>query len=219
MLIIANWKLNLTFDEVKDWVMTYNTFSSTYTFNRVKPVVCPSFIYIPYLKEHLLKTKLGAQNTSHFAKGKYTGEVSAYQLKNFVSFSLIGHSERRENFHETDENIVEKVSLCKNEGIVPIICVNKIEQVSPLKNFDNIFIAYEPLSAIGSKNPDSPSHIEEMTHEILKRAPKAKILYGGSVSEENIKHFSCLKNIQGFLIASESLNPHSFINILKKCDI
>ena len=219
MIIVANWKLNLTFKEVKSWVATFNNFAAGYAFNKVVPVVCPSFIYISYLKENLAGARIGSQNISQFTNGAYTGEVSAEQLKDFAEYSIIGHSERRSHFSETDEIVAKKAGICLNNKIIPIICISKIEQIALLKDLSNILVAFEPLEAIGSKIPDNPQHIENMAREIIQYVPNAKVLYGGSVSEENVKSFSELENISGFLIGNESLNPTSFINIIKKCDM
>jgi len=218
MFVIANWKLNLTTEEVKSWVETFNIFSQTYSFNKVIPIICPTFVHLPYLKSNLINAKIGSQEVSCFSEGAHTGEVSAKQLKDFVSYSIIGHSERRNQFGETDEIVVEKAKLCVENNITPIICVSTLDQVKPLKVSENILIAFEPLSAIGSGNPDSSEHIENTASGIINIVPTAKVLYGGSVLGENIESLSKLRNIAGFLVGTESLKAESFITILKTCD-
>ncbi|MFH1955737.1 MAG: triose-phosphate isomerase family protein [Patescibacteria group bacterium] len=217
MIIIANWKLNLTIAEVEKWTKSFNEFTESFSFKDVTPIICPSFIYIPYLKENLKGAEVGAQNISKFLAGEHTGEVSAIQLKDYVSYAIIGHSERRLYSSETDETIVKKAETCLDNNIIPIICISEISQVSLLKNLGNILVAFEPLSAIGSGNPDSPEHIENIISEIINMTPNAKVLYGGSTSEENVESFLKIKNLGGFLVGAESRKAESFINIIKKC--
>ncbi|OIP97935.1 hypothetical protein COT69_01990 [candidate division WWE3 bacterium CG09_land_8_20_14_0_10_39_24] len=219
MIIIANWKLNLTLAEIKSWVLEFNAFSSSYSLNKVTPVICPSFIYVSYLKENLLNAHIGTQDSSEFLEGEYTGEVSAKQLKDYISYSIIGHSERRKNFSETDDIVQKKARLCVEHQITPVICVSALEQAATLKSFRDIIIALEPLENIGSGIPAKPEFIEDTAKKIVDIIPSAKVLYGGSVTAENAKGFSKLKNISGFLVGGESLNPVYFINIIKKCDM
>jgi len=217
MIIIANWKLNLTIAEVEKWTNSFNKFTESFSFKDITPIICPSFIYIPYLKKTLLKAEVGSQDISQFLEGKYTGEVCAKQLKDYISHAIIGHSERRVNFSETTEIIAKKAKICLGNNITPIICVSEIGQVYSLKNLGNILVAFEPLSAIGSGNPDSPEHIENIIGKIIDIAPNAKVLYGGSTSEENVESFLKIKNLGGFLVGAKSLEAESFINIIKKC--
>ena len=224
-LIIANWKENFTMDEARKWVDVFNNnFSSLRSerfasgesntiqqFNKV--VICPSFVLLPTMASEISKlegVELGAQDVSKFEEGQYTGEVSAKMLKDFVSYVIAGHSERRKHFGETDEDIALKIEHCLKHELTPIVCVNKIEQAST----DKAIFAYEPLFAVGTGIPDSPENAQEFAEKIKSVVGQdVRVLYGGSVTSENVKSFVSQPDINGVLVGQASLDPKEFARI------
>ena len=231
MIIVFNHKSNMTKDEFIAYTNELSTINS-----KDKVVVCPSYINIPYLTK-LSNIKVGAQNISSFSPGAHTGEVSAKQLSSYgVTYSIIGHSERRQSQKETSEEINLKLKMALSEGIIPILCVgetkeekdsNKIEQV--LQNELNIaltgiseedklkiIIAYEPIWSIGTGLLPTNEEISKCIDIIKNISPNSKILYGGSVNDENIDTLQSIKTIDGYLIGGMSLDIKKIKNSIKQ---
>ena len=184
---------------------------------------------------------LGAQNMHWEDQGAFTGEVSAKMLKAVgCKFILIGHSERRQYFGETDEIVNKKVHKALHENLSPIICVGeKLEQREEgetlkvvetqikgaikdvkIEDWDNIIIAYEPVWAIGTGKTASPEQAQEVHAAIRKMLPaevagKTRILYGGSVKPENVKELMAKPDIDGGLVGGASLKVDSFEKLIK----
>ncbi len=214
-LIVANWKSNFTSAQAVSWL---EEFAKEYSPNENKKVIlCPNFILLPsvsdYIKNSNIEVALGAQDVSPFEKGAYTGEVPASLLKSYVEFSVIGHSERRENFHEDEDMLKQKVSMAAASGVTPIYCVSNEDMIIPM---GATIVAYEPLSAIGTGNPDSPERANEIAGKIKERNINvSQILYGGSVTSDNVKSFIQMDNIDGVLVGSASLNASGFLQIVQ----
>lgn len=212
--IIANWKSNKTQQESQDWIATFKDIA----FPQEKEViVCPPYTLLAtlawFVKTNNLPLRLGAQNISAFSAGSYTGEVYAEQIKEYASYTIIGHSERRRLFHETDEELAEKVTRAQTAGLAIIFCVQ--DQHTPIPPGVTL-VAYEPVSAIGSGNPDTPENAETVAKEIKQNNPEVKdVLYGGSVTAENVKNFTSQENISGVLVGKASLDPQSFQGIIQ----
>jgi len=180
--------------------------------------------------------KLGAQNVFYEPKGAFTGEVSVSMLKDLgVHFVIVGHSERRWIFGESDEVINKKLLACLEGGLRPILCVGeRIEEreagltfkvietqlrigLSSLENHIHMIdIAYEPVWAIGSGNPATPEDAQKV-HRFIKDflGKEVRVLYGGSVNPENAKEFMKMQDIDGLLVGGASLDPESFSKIVK----
>ncbi|MCS6962059.1 MAG: triose-phosphate isomerase, partial [Deltaproteobacteria bacterium] len=176
-LIVANWKMNMTSKRIIDFFKKFNP-----SLNNSIVVICPSFPYICLVKNYLKKNMfLGAQNCHFENKGPFTGEVSAEMLKDLgVKYAIIGHSERRNNFNETNEVIKRKVLACLTSNIKPIICVGEIKpprylsealsfidkQLDPLRhgivNLSKTIIAYEPVWAIGTGRAPDLAHLSRI---------------------------------------------------------
>ncbi len=203
----------------------------------VEILVCPPFTSLCVAKEMLegSNVKLGAQNCYHEQKGAFTGEVSLDMLKELgVSYVIVGHSERRWIFGETDELINKKVIACLEKDIRPILCVGeKIEEreagmtlkviesqlklaLSGLDDVSNrIDIAYEPVWAIGSGNPATPEDAQLVHRFIKDLLGDVRVLYGGSVNPQNAKDFLSMPDVDGLLVGTASLDPSSFAQIVK----
>lgn len=228
-LIIANLKMNLTLNEVLEYK---NNIKEKYS----NLIIAPSYIYLNIMKSN--NYDIASQDGYYIDKGSYTGEVSFNQLKSLgIKYSIIGHSERRRKFNETNDMVKSKFISAINNNIIPILCIgetkeerlsNKMKDVieEQLKLFDvvkldNVIIAYEPVWAIGTGFTPTLDEINEMhiyIKEILNKYNiKSKILYGGSVNENNIENLSKSNNIDGFLIGSASLDSNNLIKMIELC--
>jgi triosephosphate isomerase len=212
--IIANWKSNKTQKEAQEWA---NAFKDVSYPEEKEVIVCPPFTLLAmiawFTKVNNLPLKIGAQNISAFPAGSYTGEIYAEQVKEYTTHTIIGHSERRKLFHESDEEIVQKVINAQAAGLEIIFCVQ--DQHTPIPQGVTV-VAYEPVSAIGSGNPDTPENAATVAREIKeKNIQVIHIVYGGSVTGENVKSFTSLDVISGVLVGKASLDPHSFQSIIQ----
>ena len=212
----------------------------------VEVVVCPPAPYLS-LSQHLLRhtgVQLGAQNVHAEAAGAYTGEVAAAMLVEFgVRFVIVGHSERRRDAGETDEQVARKCAAALKSGISPIVCVGETLEEREAGNADSVVarqvnailqrcddaallnsvFAYEPVWAIGTGITATPAQAQSM-HGLIRSllressidlAARTRILYGGSVSAENARALFAQSDIDGGLVGGASLRPEEFITICK----
>jgi triosephosphate isomerase (TIM) len=181
----------------------------------IKVVVCPTFTALEEVKTTVqtggLPLLVGCQDLSPFDEGAYTGEEAASILKQFVEVAILGHSERRKNFGETDEMVSQKVKQALDHQIIPVVCVQ--DENTPIPEGCKV-VAYEPVFAIGTGMPDTPDNANKVAGEILEKHPGIEILYGGSVNSENAKSFTDMENISGLLIGKASLVPEEFVKIV-----
>ncbi len=216
VLLAANWKSNKTKFEAKNWLEEV----SAQSFGEgLEVVILAPFTLLDtisgYIRVNDFPFKLGAQDVSPFDDGAYTGEVSARQIKEFADYVLIGHSERRTNFGESDEMVRKKVERAIAQELKPIVCISDLSQVANLKFDQELIIAYEPLEAIGTGKPQDPDSVEFMANQIRAKMNATRIIYGGSVNADNLRDYINLDGIEGALVGGESLNSSSFIDILK----
>ena len=213
LIIAGNWKSNMTKPEAKDWLGKLSLESIP---EHIEVILFAPYTLLDiisgYIRANSLPIKLGSQNVSRFPKGAHTGEIYANQIKEFAQYSLIGHSERRSTFGETDEIVNKKIEAARNVGLETIVCVSNMDQLKSI-SADTI-VAYEPIEAIGTGNPDLPNDVAEMALK-LKETKNLKLIYGGSVNSDNIKNYTQLENIDGALIGMDSLNADSFIKNIK----
>ena len=219
-IVVANLKANKTWDEVALWIddvaKTATSFTGTIIF-------CPSHSFLASafakIAQNSINLKLGSQDISRFEQGAYTGEVAASQIADLCQYAIVGHSERRKFFGEEPAAVNEKIALCQKYGITPIVCVSRKDEVARLV-FDHsqtIFLAFEPLGAIGSKHPESLPTVTDFFNEIQSQVgTNVGFLYGGSVDEEDASSFTGSPLINGLLIGGASLGVQSFINIIQK---
>ena len=214
MIVALNNKSNLNKNEFKKYLEELNTININH-----KVILCPNYLNISQFSSNTIS--LGSQNVSMNQSGAYTGEVSSKDLKSYnVEYSIVGHSERRKYQHETDEEIYEKIIMLLQENIIPILCVGetkeeKVEEVLS-KQLDKlqkikedyrnkIIIAYEPVYSIGTGIIPTNEEIENAITYIKKILPNNKVLYGGSVNEENIDTIKQINVIDGYLLGGLSL--------------
>ncbi len=225
-LIVANWKATKTIQETTDWINKIK--NNLAKIDWVDVVVCPPFSSLTTTADLFKNTniKLGAQDVSKFTKGAYTGEVTVEMIKNQVSYCIVGHSERRKYFGETDDDVIQKVKLLLQERITPVLCVSDLAQLDSyvergkeiIDSAEKIVFVYEPPSAIsggGAYKPEDPNDADENAEKIAEkmRNPKA-VLYGGSLNPENIHTFLSQKNIGGGLPGKASTDADTFLRLL-----
>ena len=217
--IVANWKSNKTISEALDWISFVGP--KLERRENVKVVVCPSFVDIEEVKKAVVVGSypliVGSQDLSPFDEGSYTGEEAARILKEIVDLAILGHSERRQNFSETDEMIAEKVKQALENDITPLVCVQ--DKNTPVPEGTKL-IAYEPIFAIGTGQPDSSQNAQEIAWGLKKKYSEGvEVLYGGSVTSENVKHFLNENDISGVLVGTASLDPDEFIKIVESASL
>jgi len=243
-VIAGNWKMNLGLNEAVELVNSLTKLN--YDAEQKDVIIAPSFVYLSELGKMVKGTniKVYAQNFYYENFGAFTGEISIEMLKNIgVEGSIVGHSERRMIFNETDEVINKKIKAAVVEGFPVIFCVGEtleqraagvheevvttqiglgLEGISE-KDMEIITIAYEPVWAIGTGKTASSNDAENM-HKAIRNflgkkynkdlADKVRILYGGSVKPENISELMAMDNIDGALVGGASLKADSFAKII-----
>lgn len=216
-LIIANWKAYKNLKEAREWLAVFNRELLP---ENVDVVVCPAY---PLLKAFEgVSFKLGAQDVSAHSEGSYTGEVTATQVSEVVDYVIVGHSERRRNFKETDEVAGYKIAQVLAADLTPLVCVSNLESVKYLTSLkmptDNFILVYEPLDAISSEpggHAYSVKDVEKFAREAKKFLKNAPLIYGGSVDLENVAEFARSKDIQGVLVGKASLKAKDFLNLIR----
>lgn len=216
--IIANWKSNKNIAEALDWIEQVGPEISKR--DGLKVIVCPTFVCLEEVKKAILvggyPLIVGSQDLSPFDDGQYTGEETARILKDIVDLSILGHSERRQNFGETDEMVKDKVIQARQYNIEPLVCVQN--ENTPVPEGVKL-VAYEPVFAIGTGNPDTPDNANSTALTLKEKyglpAGGLEVLYGGSVTSENAGAFLKQTNISGLLIGKASLEAEEFIKIVE----
>jgi triosephosphate isomerase len=240
-LVVANWKMNKTIREAEKYI------------EELKPLIAdlkvPIWIAVPYTAIHTCREKfpatiaIGAQNMNDASSGAFTGEVAGVMLKEAgADFVLLGHSERRQYFHETDEFINKKILRALEVPLKPLLCVGEGFEERETKRtkevletqlktclkgvtkeqMENLLIAYEPIWAIGTGKAATPERVKE-THADIRTiledmfdqttAFRTPILYGGSVSASTTEELASTEGVDGFLVGTASLDPQSFAKI------
>lgn len=215
LLIVANFKSHFTLLEAKNWLFGISKNKKRLE-NLIgkKIIVCPSFTLLETFKNYIINENLpfgiGAQNISSRPQGAFTGEVNGAQIKDFADYVLVGHSERRSWLGEDESVVEEKIKITLEYKLTPILCVQNAENNIPQ---GVSIVAYEPTFAIGSGNPDNPQDAQNVAKKIAGKTKLSHILYGGSVTPENVKGFTNMKNIGGVLVGADSLDPDKFLKI------
>jgi len=194
--------------------------------------VCVPFPYLAQVAERLRGTPIawGAQNASEHAQGAYTGEVSAPMLAEFgCRYVIVGHSERRQLYCETDAQVAAKFAAVRSTGMTPILCVGETlaqreageteavvaRQLSAVR-FEDAVLAYEPVWAIGTGRNATPEQAQAVHAFLRKRVPaETPILYGGSVKPQNAAEIFAMPDVDGGLIGGASLVAKDFLDIVK----
>ncbi len=218
--LVGNWKSNKTLEESLKW---FDEMRGVSIPHETEMVICPPYPYLAALasdERRATSLKLGVQDISTFPFGAYTGEVTAEMVKDWVHYAIVGHSERRKYFHETHQEVANKVSQCLLHKITPIVCVDEDyveQQLAAIEQelLPSIIVAYEPLAAIGSGTPDTPEHAVSVAQTIKDKAGSdIPVLYGGSVKPENVQSFLSHQEISGALVGGASLDPKNWIDLI-----
>jgi len=228
--IIANWKANKTQKEALAWIKTIKK-AKIKTASNLKFIICPSYIHLHLFINHSPNIILGAQTLSPYPDGAYTGAVSARMLADQVKFVILGHSERRRYFKETNTTTAQQARLALGNKITPIIAVDKDNYTSQLhhltaKKLQRSFVMYEPPEAIsiqagpiGKGKPAPLTEVLTMIQKIRKEFNPKAILYGGSIKSNNIAQFLGHNEIDGVVPGSASLNPDEFIKMVNTASL
>jgi len=241
-IIAGNWKMNTTVTEALDLARKLR--SGLEDIGSVERVLCPPFISLHALSWELRGSSIaiGAQNLFWEEKGAYTGEVSPAMLKPLCDFVIIGHSERRQYFGETNETVKKKVNAALKVGLKPIVCVGEnlgqreagetnsyiAEQVreglAGLPSLESVVVAYEPIWAIGTGRAATSAMAQEtiaMIRGVLAevfgpvQASATRIQYGGSVTAANAEELLAQPDIDGGLVGGASLKAEEFVKIIE----
>ena len=244
-IIAGNWKMNTTYDEAMDLVEELvDGLEGKGETEAIDIVLCPPFLWLFPAAEYVEDTGLllGAQNCNAADRGALTGEVSAAMLADQCTYVIVGHSERRQQFGETDATVAEKVAAALRHGLRPIICVGEglaerdagetdaviarqvaaAFEVVPEGQVADCVVAYEPIWAIGSGRAADGAEANRVAGAIratiaerfgAERAAQVRIQYGGSVTDANIAEFISQPEIDGALVGGASLKAEAFINL------
>ena len=244
-IVAGNWKSNETFNQADDLINDIAEGLRAFDSTDVDVIVFPPFPYLELVQDAAEDVEffVGAQNVSKFDNGAYTGEVSAQMLQSMnVDYCIVGHSERRKYFFETNQDVAEKVNKLLAVDITPIVCVGEsLEDREAGKHFDvireqvsqglfhlsaeameKVIIAYEPVWAIGTGKTATKEQAQEI-HAFIRNmlaekysddtAQEISILYGGSCNAKNAKELFAQQDVDGGLIGGASLKAADFIEI------
>ncbi len=226
MLIAGNWKMYKGPAETAAFCTALRELDLD---DAVDVVVCPPFVSLAIAVQLLAGTEIAvaAQNVHWEAEGAFTGEISAAMLRELgVYGAIVGHSERRQHFGETDETVARRAHAALAAGLFVIACVGETEpereagqtedvlrrQVSVLERDENLVVAYEPVWAIGTGKTATPEMAQE-AHAFVKSLLDAPVLYGGSVKPENARDLLAQPDVDGALVGGASLDVESFAAI------
>lgn len=242
-IVAGNWKMHNTISE--SVALAYAIKEGTTGLKNGEVIVAPPFTALHSVGEAIKGSAvaLAAQNMYYENKGAFTGEVSPSMLTDAgCKYVIIGHSERRKYFNESDENVNLKVMKALATGLKPILCVGETDgernkgitqsvvnrqvrkALAGVNKIDHIVIAYEPVWAIGTGNVATSAQAEDV-HDFIRRllveiygcmADDVRILYGGSVTKDNIGELIAMEDIDGALVGGASLKPDDFLGIINK---
>jgi triosephosphate isomerase len=241
-VVAGNWKMNG--DETQALEIALRVSATTDTIESVEKVLCPPFLYLHSVADRVRGTTIliGAQNCHWEDSGPYTGEISPAMLLGLVDYVIVGHSERRAYFNETDETVNRKVWAVLSHGLRPILCVGETREQRDVGETEEVLrrqlrqglaqielpqdftVAYEPVWAIGTGLPATPEmavesiniirdELETLSNEAV--ASTARVLYGGSVTADNFGDFMRQPEIDGGLVGGASLDPDAFIEMVR----
>jgi triosephosphate isomerase len=217
LFIAGNWKSNKTSIEASVWMTKYasNVLDISSGSVQVPVVICVPYTIFSTIKQEMrtisFPLSLGAQNISKFDEGAYTGEITGKMIKEYAEWVLIGHSERRKYFSESDADLSGKVDKAHAAGLKVIFCVP--DDTTPIPGSVEV-VAYEPVWAIGTGKTDSPENANTVVTSIKNKSGAKIVLYGGSVTGDNVASFVSQPSIDGVLPGGASLDPDKFSHLV-----
>ena len=244
-ILAGNWKMNKTVQEAI--ALVHEMKAGLEVVETIDRVLCPPFVAVSSVSEMLKDSQIavGAQNMYWENQGAFTGEISPLMLKDICEYVIIGHSERRQYFGETDETVNKKVKAALSHGLKPIVCVgenleqNEAGQTHTLisgqvrlglegltaSQVSGLVIAYEPIWAIGTGRAATPEIAGEVIGTSIRKviaelydaatAEAVRVQYGGSVTSANIAEFMAHPDVDGGLVGGASLKPAEFVSIVE----
>lgn len=230
-MVVGNWKMNTRASDA--YILATTVRNAVAPIEGIEVVICPPSIWLGEVSQIVKKdgkVNVGAQNMFYEPEGAYTGEISPLMIVDLAKYVILGHSERRNYFHENDLVINEKVIAAIKYGLSPIICVGEKTQSAsqsdavnqlnealvhvPKSRYKDIVVAYEPVWAIGGTKTASIEHIVKAMNKLREVVGRdTPILYGGSVNETQIAELSKRPEIDGVLVGSASIRAASFLAI------
>ncbi len=237
--IFANWKMYLNFDETM--ILTNQLLNESFSEN-VSMGLFPNTLAVSEVEKAVCDTPflLGAQTVNWIPKGAYTGETSALFFKDMnCDYALVGHSERRYIFGETNDDIRKKLESCLDVGLTPVLCIGETKEdhsddkvkyrlqkqlVKAMKGLDignnDFFIAYEPVWAVGTGVPCMPGDVDDIQGWIIQEIKqytdkKIPILYGGSVNVDNVVSYVSLDTVDGVLVGGATTKMETFLPLIR----
>lgn len=243
-LVAGNWKMHKTVAQAEEMIQALLPRISSV--GGVDVAICPPFTALQAMVDSTRGSRVQvlAQNMHYATEGAFTGEISAAMLSELdVHGTILGHSERRALFGETDRDLAQKLPVALDAGLMPVLCVGESEEEReqgdterklrhqiqealievPLDQISRVVIAYEPIWAIGTGRVATPDQAQEaiafiralIEDRAAEHAPTVRILYGGSVGPGNADELIALPDVDGFLVGGASLDPESFASIVK----
>lgn len=245
IFVAGNWKMNKTIAEAKDLVQ--EMLPALEAFENVDKAVCPTYLAVPAVAELCEGTslKVGAQNVYWEESGAYTGELSPQMVAEVCDYVIVGHSERRKFFGETDETVNRRLKAALGAGLKVIVCIGETEEENEAGETEavvtrqlkkgladiteaqaaSITIAYEPIWAIGTGKAATPEDANNVHKNVIRpflkkqfgeeRAQAMRIQYGGSIKPSNAAELFGMSDIDGGLVGGASLKADSFVGIIK----
>ena len=242
-IIAGNWKMNTSIEEAIQ--LASDMVEALDSVRGVEKVLCPPFISLEPVSKVIRGSsiKLGAQTMHHQVNGAFTGEISPAMLAGLCQYVILGHSERRQHFSESDQFINLKVKAAFEVGLRPILCVgetleqrkegkasavveNQVKEcLNSLHNISGMVIAYEPVWAIGTGVAATPETASEIMGGVIRRTlmdlygeqatGQVPLLYGGSVNPENVEGYVAEESVHGALVGGASLRADQFVEIVR----
>lgn len=213
--IIGNWKMKLTSRDMLDWFDNFHELVKDFERYPLEVILAPSLVHIPLLASLTEeRIKIAAQDVSVYQNGAYTGEVGAFQIKDFCSYAIVGHSERKESL----ETVLKKRNRCLEVGIIPIVCFTNPQEAKNVYTKGIILSWEDPnnISVNGVYREKDPEDIVKGVQEIISTIPDdAVLIYGGSVNRQNIKNLVNIRQISGVLVGNASLDARQFLDIIR----
>jgi triosephosphate isomerase (TIM) len=224
--LIGNWKCYKSSTDAVSW---FDAFAAHYTpIDGLSVIVAPPVILLESLASYINKMNLknvflAAQDISPFPKGAYTGAVAADMVRGLVDYVIIGHSERRRYFHETTQDILNKVNETEDADLIPILCVDQPEELKSFKTLQDcdcaeMIVAYAPVDALNFRIPASLKEVGEAAEQIVKIGPARSVVYGGAVDKDNTRQYLDVSDISGLFVGSASLDAKVFVDICREFD-